>query len=480
MSGKSPGAARSGYARRWMGVIVLGWWGAFLGAGRAENSAASLIVTQDQAPLLFYQDGKPTGAEALPQGTYLQAESVAGDLIQTTYKGKVGYIQLKFLANTETTLVVAKDDTELFYLKNGQPSGLALLPRGTLITVETRSGNQVFTTYNGLPGYLRSQSLITTQAFALAEAQAEAAAREQAAQALSAQMEEDIQRLRTLVLDLRNSRPLAAYDKVISNEFLRFIATYPASPYEKEVRDRISDWKAERDQVAAGQIKYNGDWLARADFDRYHRQDRAQELYREGDRLIGQSNWPSALQKFEAVLELQPGEGVQTATKHQLVLVLTNLRTALVARELPASEVRLGKARSTAASSSNQPQVPRSRGATASADPFVESRAKYAELLRSTSAGNRESRTANSELEAAQTENTRIRRTLTQIDRRLIELGEKPVQEVSSTPVANPEHPVPPESPEVTSSIASWFSQYWLVGVGVIVAGLFVLSRLYR
>jgi len=467
--------------RRWVTRVGVGCFFTFSVVGLAANSGSVFIVTQDQAPLLFYQDGKPTGAEALAKGTYLQAENVAADMVRTTYKGKVGYIQVKFLAIAESILVVAADDTELFYLQNGQPSGLARLPKGTLITVETRSGDQIFTTYNGQSAYLRSRSLITTQAFAFAVAQAETAAREQAAQALAARMDQDILLVRALVLDPKNSRAVGDYDKIISNEFCRFIATYPASPYETEVRDRIKDWQAERDQVANGQIKYNGDWLARADFDRYHRLDRAQELFREGNQLIAKSNWPAAVQKYEAVLGLNPGEGVEIATKRQLVLALTNWRTTSLARELRASEARLTKARSASAGPANPPQVTpsRDRGITAGGDAFADARAKYAERLRSTSTGSRGSRTSQFEVEAAQVENDRVQRTIAQVERRLGELGVKPGDSEPAHSVAAPVLPAPAESPDVTSSIASWFSQYWLIGVGVIVAGLFVLTRLW-
>jgi len=72
-----------------------------------------------------------------------------------------------------------------------------------------------------------------------------------------------------------------------------------------------------------------------------------------------------------------------------------------------------------------------------------------------------------------------VRRTIVQVERRLGELGEKSGDSGQALSVAAPVIPAPAESPDVTSSIASWFSQYWLIGVGVIVAGLFVLTRLW-
>ena len=309
--------------------VIVWWFFNFLAIGLAENLGSAFIVTQDQAPLLFYQDGKPTGAETLPKGTYLQAESVAADMVRTTYKGKVGYIQLKFLVPAESILVVAADETELFYLQNGQHSGLARLPRGTRITVETRVGDQVYTTYNGQPGYLRSRSLITTQAFIFAVAEAETAAREQAAQALAARMEHDIALIRIRVLDSKKSYSVGDYDKIITNEFGRFIATYPGSPYEKEVNDRMKVWQSERSQVAAGFIKDQGEWKTVAEFAKSQRQGQVQAILREADLEYQRKIWPQAARKYDQAFRLDPvGETALSATQ-QLAATLVVWRSAI-------------------------------------------------------------------------------------------------------------------------------------------------------
>ena len=304
-------------ARWWITGVAVGWFFFFFSAGHAANFGSTFVVTQDQAPLLFYQDGKPTGAEALAKGTYLQAENVAADMVQTTYKGKVGYIQLKFLTIAESTLVVAADDTELFYLQNGQPSGLARLPKGTLITVETRSGDQIITTYNGQSAYLRSRSLITTQAFALAVTQAETAAREQAAQVFAARMEQDIARIRLRVLDPQRSFGVGEYDKIITNEFGRFLATYPGSSYEQEVRDRMKEWQGERDHVADGFVKYQGEWKTMAEFAKSQRQAQVQAILREADQDFQRKVWPQAARRYDQAFRLDPaGETALSATQH--------------------------------------------------------------------------------------------------------------------------------------------------------------------
>ena len=327
----------------------------FLPIGLADNQPGTFVVTQDQAPLTFYQDGKLTGVESLAKGTSINAESISADMVLTTYKGKAAYIQLKFLTARESVLVVATDNSEIFYYNDAGPTGLERLPRGTQIIVEKRSLEQVFTTYRGKPAYIKSQSLITLQEFtravdkeaATAREKVEkvlADAREKTEKVLAEKMDRDIKQLRTRVLNPKNSSAVGYYDQIINNEFRQFLANYPSSLYEAEVNDQMKEWQAERDRVASGLVKYDGEWVTKAHFDKYYRWDQVFALYREGDRFVSQTNWSAAVQKFDAVLALNPGGGTEFATKRQLVLSLTKWLVVLT-RDLQISSDRTGNAR---------------------------------------------------------------------------------------------------------------------------------------
>ena len=297
----------------WVAFVLVTALCVLLPIGFADNPPTTYIVTQDQASVLFYQDGKLAGVEPLAKGTTIRAESVAGDMVLTTYNGKPAYVQLKFLTIQDSVLVVAGDNAELFYYNDAGPTGLERLSKGVQITVEKQSREQVFTTYRGKPAYIKRQLLVTPQEFtgaaekeaAIARekvAKALADAQEKADQTLAEKMERDIKQLRTRQLNPQSSSPVAYYDQVIANDFRKFLATYPNSPYAAEVNDQIKDWQAERDRVAAGSVKYAGDWMSKSNCEKYSRWDQALAFYRDGERLIAQSNWAAAVQKWLAVL----------------------------------------------------------------------------------------------------------------------------------------------------------------------------------
>ena len=120
---------------------------------------------------------------------------------------------------------------------------------------------------------------------------------EQVAAESVATQERDIMLMRAHQLDPRHSSSIRYYDQIITNEFRRFLATYPRSPYEAEVIDQIKKWQTERDQVAAGLIKDNGDWVARADYERYQQWERAKALLDEAEQDFAQKRWPEASRK---------------------------------------------------------------------------------------------------------------------------------------------------------------------------------------
>ena len=62
-------------------------------------------------------------------------------------------------------------------------------------------------------------------------------------------------------LDPNNSYPKDYYDKILEGSFRKFLTDYPLSPFDKEMRERIAAWEAERDKVVAGQLKRGGQWV---------------------------------------------------------------------------------------------------------------------------------------------------------------------------------------------------------------------------
>ena len=492
-------------AKRLAAIILAKALFVFLTSGLADNQAATFVVTQDQAPLTFYQDGKITGVEALAKGTSIRAESVSGDMVLTTYKGKAAYIPLKFLAAQESVLVVAGDDCELFYYNDAGPTGLERLPKGTQVTVAKRSLDQVFTTYKGKTAYIKSQFLITPQEFNSVVEKEAAAKREKAERALAEaqekaeaalveKMERDIKQVRARVLNPKNSSVVSYYDQVINNELREFLVNYPSSPYRAEVNDQIKEWQTERDRVAAGMAKYNGDWVTKANFDKYYRWDQVLALYRDGDRFITQTNWSAAVQKFDAVLALNQGGGTEIATRRQLAVALTRWLTGL-SHDLQISGDRLTTARNAlqqAQATFKQAQANLKKPAAGRSAP------RFTGVHAGTSAAAmRTMEVANStqiELEAAQTrldatqiafdaaqaENDKIKRATDQVRKRLAQADSGIAQPDTTAEDKAAAVQTSTESPDVITMIQIWFKQYWVVAVGVGLLSLFILTRLLR
>jgi len=232
-----------------------------LPVGFADNPPTTYVVTQDQASLLFYQDGKLAGVEPLAKGTAIRAESISGDMVLTTYKGKAACVQLKFLTIQDSVLVVAGDNTELFYYNDSGPTGLERLPKWTQITVEKESHDQVFTTYRGKPAYIKRQFLVTQQEFnSVAEKEA-AAKREKAARALAeAQEKADYAALTGYKLNPNQELTKEQYVAGIA-AFQNFLKVYPKSIFTGELNNRIAAWQVEADNRENGLVKTANKWM---------------------------------------------------------------------------------------------------------------------------------------------------------------------------------------------------------------------------
>lgn len=76
-------------------------------------------------------------------------------------------------------------------------------------------------------------------------------------------MEMAFQRLLSYRLDPIGSQTLNHYDQVITDVFGRFLAQFPDSPHEAEVRRLQSMWVAERNQVANGSVRFGNDWVCK-------------------------------------------------------------------------------------------------------------------------------------------------------------------------------------------------------------------------
>ena len=377
------------------------------------------------------------------------------------------FLPVGFAENLPKSFIVATDNAELFYLKNGEPDGLEHLPKGVQITAENQIGKRVFTTYNGKPAYIRSEFLVSSQEFAVATEKADTAAREQIAKAAAAKMERDIGVLRTHVLDQKNSHLVSDYDQTISL-FRKFLTAYPGSPYDGEVNNRIAEWQAERDQVASGLIKHDGEWMTQAEFDKSHREDWVRTLLQDAGGFFKQKNWPDAARKYNTVLELRPGGGAEVVARRQLAASLEAWRNTITKSPEKMNQELMqaqGVVKSEQEILKRAQENMNNQSAVTLGDGKEVAQA-MGDLMR-----------AENQLKQIQAGAELSKSQLTEITQIANHTGIAARPELAPT-VITASSPV--ESVDMMTQIADWFKQYWMIATGVALLGLFILSRILR
>lgn len=118
----------------------------------------------------------------------------------------------------------------------------------------------------------------------------------------------DYEALQKYQLNPVNSYQAEYYDQVISNAFLAFLAKHPNSPDASNVTARIVEWKAERNLVAAGNVKFHGRWSPAAEVAPQMEHEWGQQLLQEGRELIARRQFEAAVQRlqFVARMDRQP------------------------------------------------------------------------------------------------------------------------------------------------------------------------------
>ncbi|MGO9245113.1 MAG: hypothetical protein ACLP0A_07000 [Verrucomicrobiia bacterium] len=130
------------------------------------------------------------------------------------------------------------------------------------------------------------------------------------------QTKRDYEALEKYRLNPNSSYGLNDYDEIIRNVFRKFLAQHPGSIYESNVTERITQWVTERNLVAAGKMKFHGQWLPAAEGVRLAEREQGQQLLQQSRWLISQGRFEAAIQQLQKVLSLssQPDFVVQSRT----------------------------------------------------------------------------------------------------------------------------------------------------------------------
>ncbi len=114
----------------------------------------------------------------------------------------------------------------------------------------------------------------------------------------------DFERLQRYQLSSNDSFKVEYYDQIIDGVFRKFLTQYPNSPLTSNVTERLGEWKAERNLVAAGNVKFHGRWSPLEEVAPAIERERGQRLLREARSLISHGRFDTAIQQLQHVVHM--------------------------------------------------------------------------------------------------------------------------------------------------------------------------------
>jgi hypothetical protein len=309
-------------------------------------------------------------------------------------------------------------------------------------------------------------------------------------------MERAFEQVQEYQLDPTTSEPLSYYNHVINDVFHPFVRLYPHSPHEEEVHKKIAEWTAERDKVASGLARMGNEWIPRDDAERRIELLRAQRLLSQGQAALTQSNFLQALEQFKAVISSSKRPEIVNAAKH-----LYNdtsrlwLQSLQHQREVLTDEAKLYEDR-----------VARTLRKKNDVDAKLKAASRTASRAGTNAPGQAEETSITkmrTEYEHAYSEHLDAARRLSELRQQLAGMDQTITQAQASAtaypigpvegsppteqPAANQPPPSSPPSqpteapsplPTLLTQAGSFILRYWLLGLVILLGGLWGLSRL--
>ena len=129
----------------------------------------------------------------------------------------------------------------------------------------------------------------------------------------------DYQNLQKYQLNQNTSYAPEYYDKIITDVFDKFLTQHPDSPFAANVTERRAEWMAERDLVAAGNIKSRGRWSPAAETAPLVEREHGRQLLERGRLLISQGKFESAVQWLQPIFSMSRQSELISQAKPLLV-----------------------------------------------------------------------------------------------------------------------------------------------------------------
>ena len=297
-------------------------------------------------------------------------------------------------------------------------------------------------------------------------------------------MQRDYERLQTYRLNPKESYLIGYYDQVIDGVFQRFLNDHPSSPYTSNVTARITEWKSERTLVSAGNIKFRGRWSPTAEVGPLIATERGKKFLEQARWLISQQRFESAIPGLQVVVHMKGHPELVSQAKPLLASAYQQAQASLehdsqqLSNDVAAAAVRVAEAHRAVndAEFSLTQEMNSRQSSNASRTTSNNSQAvSQAQLVVNDVRG---------ELNAAQNHFDQLQNEWADVVERLasLKLQARDMTTGSTVVQAPPTTPSPssPDSPEVLVTIVAWVKKNWPAMLIVLLALLFLMSRLAK
>ena len=256
------------------------------------------------------------------------------------------------------------------------------------------------------------------------------------------------------------------YDNVIDGAFRGFLKLHPDSSYASNVTARIVAWQAERDLVAAGNIKLHGRWSPVAEAARQIGRGRGQQLLQQARLLISQGRFESAIQPLQLVVHMD-GQPELVSQAKPLLDSAYQKAVSLVDQRRQKLEGDVSSARQ---------RVEQARQALSEAEALqLASGVNSQSMVQAQTAVDN----ARNDLSSAQNHLGQIKSQLDSVALRLVTLKSQASATTVEVPKAQPA-PAPAASTDTLTDIVTWAKKNWAGMAVIALALLFLLSRFFK
>ena len=280
----------------------------------------------------------------------------------------------------------------------------------------------------------------------------------------------DYEKLQKYQLNPSTSYAAEYYDQVITNDFHKFLADHPNSPYASDVTERIVEWKAERDLVAAGNVKFRGRWSPAAEVAPLIERVWGQQLLQQARTLISQRRFETAVQRLQFVVHMERQPDLVSLARPLLASAYQSATNSLdrqqrqLARDVSSAQERVDQASQALRAAEASLTQPTGGSAQSTAQAQI--------------AVNR----ARGELNAAQDHLEYVKSQQDAVSQRLTALKSQPPGVTTSTnaPQVSKVQPTPSpvaDSPEVLGGLVTWVKNNWVAMAVIVAVILFLISR---